>query len=331
MMKSRHLWGILLGITLLCAALSGCGGPSAEQPTLEQPTREQPDVEWPDMISVYGVCYQRGPALDSEPRPEDVDILGYLNYTGREKAFHHAQANFPAAQGAPVARSPLVDYSEGMIARLPDGWALFLPMEPEPTEPGEQGDGETWTHIRVDGITYVPDTPRFGRGLSLQIEDSQILGYLTYTGDRKTMPTRHGETNLEEAQGAPWARSPLAEHPEGIVVWIYDLWRLFLPEEKGPILLDWPASEPPLLIQAGGVRYRGNSEYPSGWPQVTEDQILGYLTYTGNRDTPPSRDGETNFTGAEGAPYARCPQEEYSEGLIVLCGGCWWLFLSEAQ
>ena len=237
MMKSRNLFGILLAFALLCAALSGCGGPAAEQPTLEQPTPEQPtpeqpDVEWPDMISVYGVCYQRGPALDSEPRPEDVDILGYLNYTGREKAFRHAQANFPAAQGAPVARSPLADYSEGMIARLPDGWTLFLPMEPEPTEPGEQGDGETWTHIRVDGITYVPDTPRFGPGLSLQIEDSQILGYLTYTGDM---------------------------------------------------------------------------------------------------DTPPSRDGETNFIGAQGAPYARCPQEEYSEGLIVLCGGCWWLFLPEAQ
>lgn len=65
---------------------------------------------------------------------------------------------------------------------------------------------------------------------SIKIEDGQILGYIT-TEYANTVPTQNGEA-CGVPKGAPYARCPLPEHPEGMVAFMGYRWWIFLPESQ---------------------------------------------------------------------------------------------------
>lgn len=69
---------------------------------------------------------------------------------------------------------------------------------------------------------------------SIKIEDSRILGHIT-VNYANTVPTQNGEA-CGVPEGAPYARCPLPEYPEGMVARmpgrIVDTWWIFLPENQ---------------------------------------------------------------------------------------------------
>lgn len=65
---------------------------------------------------------------------------------------------------------------------------------------------------------------------SIKIEGSQILGYIT-TNYANTVPAQNGEA-CGVPKGAPYARCPLKEYPEGMVAFMGHQWWIFLPENQ---------------------------------------------------------------------------------------------------
>lgn len=65
---------------------------------------------------------------------------------------------------------------------------------------------------------------------SVPIEDGQILGHITHVAGGR-VPARNGEANFPAAQDAPYARCPLEEYPDALVVFFARQWHIFLPLE----------------------------------------------------------------------------------------------------
>ena len=233
-MKHRHLFSILLAFAMLCAALSGCGRQSAEQPT----------------------------------------------------------------------------------APPPPTWRL-----------SEKGDGMPPVVFRVGDNEYRPAGQRV---YSIEIEDSEILGYLTYTGDLHIAPRKSGEGNFEDAEGAPYARSRVEEHPDGLMLGRPDgRWTLWLPDDDDEEPLDFiagPDGSYPTVMKVEDTMYLIYTKLDPDI-EIEDSEILGYLTYTGN-DSLPRQNGECNYHGAEGAPYARYSLPRYPQCMVArLSKDQWWILI----
>lgn len=229
-MKSRHLFGILLGFILLCAALSGCGGPSAEQPTPEQSTAEPPptwrssgvpDATPPRLIRVGDVDYYSTGTILSSDGFGDREILGYLTYTGSLSIVpeNNGESNVSIHENAPYARSWVEEHPDGlMVYEGLRRWCLWIPDDSGPLNFIEGPDGSRPTVIKVEDALYMIHTKL---DPDVEIEDSQILGYLTYNGDG-SLPRQNGECNYHGAEGAPYARYSLPRYPECMVARLSD-------------------------------------------------------------------------------------------------------------
>ena len=63
---------------------------------------------------------------------------------------------------------------------------------------------------------------------SVPIEDGQILGHITNVVDGR-VPARNGEANFPAGRDATYARGPLEEYPDAVVVFFAHQWHIFLP------------------------------------------------------------------------------------------------------
>ena len=89
----------------------------------------------------------------------------------------------------------------------------------------EQPDNLLPMMIMVEDALYQHDIGMLDS--SIKIEDSQILGHITKSLGNE-VPTQNGEACWVE-EGAPYARCPLPEYPEGMVALVGRGWWIFLP------------------------------------------------------------------------------------------------------
>lgn len=85
----------------------------------------------------------------------------------------------------------------------------------------------------------------------------------------------------------------------------------------------------PILMMVEGTLYQHAVGILDPSIKIEDSQILGYIT-TNYANTVPAQNGEACGV-PEGAPYARCPLEEYPEGMVALIARQWWIFLPENQ
>lgn len=85
----------------------------------------------------------------------------------------------------------------------------------------------------------------------------------------------------------------------------------------------------PILMMVEDTLYQHDVGTLDSSVKIEDSQILGYIT-TNYANTVPTQNGEACGV-PEGAPYARCPLEEYPEGMVAFMGHQWWIFLPESQ
>lgn len=129
-------------------------------------------------------------------------------------------------------RKPLRLLSLLTVVLLLSGCNAAANPEPTPSFDLNHDPDQLPVLMMVEDTLY-----QYGAGTldpSIKIEDSQILGYIA-TNYANTVPTQNGEA-CGVPEGAPYARCPLEEYPEGMVVRmpgrIADTWWIFLPENQ---------------------------------------------------------------------------------------------------
>lgn len=85
----------------------------------------------------------------------------------------------------------------------------------------------------------------------------------------------------------------------------------------------------PILMMVEDTLYQSTVGVLDASIKIEDSQILGHIT-TAYANTVPTQNGEACGV-SEGTPYARCPLEEYPEGMVALIDYQWWIFLPENQ
>lgn len=81
----------------------------------------------------------------------------------------------------------------------------------------------------------------------------------------------------------------------------------------------------PVLMMVEDTLYQAGGSESDPPIQIGDSQILGYISKSLGNEIP-TQNGEACWVEV-GAPYARCPLEEYPEGMVALIDGQWWIFL----